>query len=222
MSFTHEEINAFPEERLRMVENQLVRRDIVDARVLDAMRRVPRHLFIPRVGWEEAYHDHPIAIGCGQTISQPFMVAAMTELLRVTPRSRVLEIGTGSGYQTAILASLAGEVISMERHEALASQARATLKDLGYENVEVICGDGSLGWPERAPYDAILVTAGAPRMPEALPGQLGEGGRLVAPVGDTDIQYLYTVILRGGQYISDRGMSCRFVPLVGAQGWGAG
>jgi protein-L-isoaspartate(D-aspartate) O-methyltransferase len=172
----------FADLRHRMVTRQLRGRHLTDERVLAAMEKVPRHLFVPQSQRHAAYNDGPLPIGTGQTISQPYMVARMTELLRLTPTDRVLEIGTGSGYQAAILAELAGEVWTLERHAELAGRAAELLSQLGYENVHVITSDGSLGYPEAAPYNAIVVTAAAPSVPDALKDQLAVGGRMVIPV----------------------------------------
>jgi len=168
--------------RHRMVEEQLRARNISDERVLRAMEKVPRHLFVPETQRWAAYDDGPLSIGLGQTISRPYMVARMTELLRLTPQDRVLEIGTGSGYQAAILAELAKEVWTIERHPELAERAQRILESLGYSNVHVIVGDGSVGYPEAAPYDAIIVTCAAPAVPKPLLYQLAVGGRMVIPV----------------------------------------
>lgn len=202
-----------------MVEAQLVLRGVLDPRVLDAMRRVPRHLFLPPDQADRAYQDQPLPIGQEQTISQPYMVASMTELLALQPDHRVLEIGTGSGYQTAVLALLAREVLSVERLEPLLEAARKRLKSLGLNNISLHCGDGSLGFPEQAPYDAILVTAACPKIPPALIAQLAEGRRLVAPVGPRDLQELVLGVKTGGKLDIRRQFGCRFVPLIGQQGW---
>lgn len=170
-------------EREAMVRRQIAGRGIIDPRVLDALRTVPRHAFVPPEKACRAYEDHPLEIGSGQTISQPYMVAKMTELLELTPQSRVLEIGTGSGYQAAILAELAGDVVSVERFSHLAETARETLESLEYGNVTVVVGDGSLGWPERAPYDGIIVTAAAPALPPSLRSQLAPGDAWCVPWG---------------------------------------
>jgi protein-L-isoaspartate(D-aspartate) O-methyltransferase len=209
----------FDRQREAMLETQIAARGVRDARVLEVMRRVPRHAFVPDDCPAQSYEDHPVNIGCGQTISQPYMVAAMTELLDLRPTDRVLEIGTGSGYQTAILAELAEEIVSLERHPPLADTARALLKTLGYANVTVLCGDGTLGDPGRAPFDAILVTAGAPEAPKALQQQLAEGGRLVCPAGGRDYQSLLLITRTGNTFDTHSGMTCVFVPLIGAEGW---
>lgn len=217
--FAREEKDACQAARCSMVETQIVARGVTDARVIAAMRTTPRHLFLPRSRSEDAYGDRALPIDCGQTISQPYMVAVMTEMLQIPLHARVMEIGTGSGYQTAVLAQIADRVVTIERHRALAGEARALLTELGYANVRFIAADGSTGFPDEAPYDGILITAGAPRVPDALLGQLAEGGRLVAPVGNEQVQNLVTVIRQGNAYQYEHGMSCRFVPLVGAQGW---
>ena len=199
-----------------MIEQQLTRRGIKNFRVLDAFRRVPRHLFVPEHTLADAYEDHPLPIGDGQTISQPYIVALMTEALELTGTEKVLEIGTGSGYQTAILAELAQEVYSIERIVSLAKRAQKVLAELGYlEKVHLKIGDGSRGWPEEAPFDAILVAAGTEKVPPALLDQLSSGGRLVIPVGS----YLWSQSL--DLYLkTERGVEkqhlcgCRFVPLL--------
>lgn len=207
--------------RDRMVAEQLVRRGIRDPRVLKAMGKVPRHRFVDEALAGRAYGDYPLPIGEGQTISQPYMVALMTEALHLVGHERVLEVGTGSGYQTAILAELCGKVYSVERIKSLADRAIRSLDALGYYNVLVRIGDGSLGWREEAPFDGILVTAGAPEVPRALVEQLTPKGRLVVPVGDA-----YGQVLRKGVR-EEEGMrwedlgGCVFVKLVGDQGWPA-
>lgn len=207
-------------ERARMVREQLEAREVHDPRVLDAMRRVPRHLFVPEPLREHAYEDRPQPIGEAQTISQPLMVGLMTELLELTPADRVLEIGTGSGYQAAVLAELAAEVISIERHERLAVRARELLAWLGYTNVRIEIGDGTEGWPELAPYDCIVVTAGAPAMPQPLIEQLKPGGRIVAPIGTRLVQTLTVGVKDAAGKLSTRGYGeCVFVPLIGKHGW---
>lgn len=211
--------DVYEQRRLAMVAEQIATRDVRDSRVLEAMRRVPRHRFVPEDLREQAYEDHPVRVGCGQTISQPYMVAVMTELLSLTPTDRVLEIGTGSGYQTAILTELAQEVVSIERHAALADSARSRLKEVGYLRATVHCGDGSLGYPEGAPYHAILVTAGGPKVSLALQDQLAVGGRLVCPIGGRDLQTLVRVVRTPEGYRTEEHIQCIFVPLVGEQGW---
>jgi len=202
------------------IDEQLVARGVADPRVLDAMRRVPREAFVPESARPDAYADRALPIGAGQTISQPYMVAVMTEALKLTGAEHVLDVGTGSGYQAAVLAQLARDVISIERVPELADAARARLAALGYTNIEVVVGDGTLGVPERAPFDAILIAAGAPRAPEALKQQLStEGGRLVVPIGPPHQQTLTVVVRRGNQFTESRGIGCVFVPLIGKEGW---
>lgn len=202
-----------------MVERQLRARNIEDERVLDAMMRVPRHEFVSERDRSEAYEDHPIGIGESQTISQPYMVAVTLDALQIKSTGKVLEIGTGSGYQTAILAELAAEVYSVERHPALAQSAEEVLSRLGYENVHVFVRDGSMGLPEYAPYDAIAVSAAAPRVPATLFMQLCEGGRLVIPVGSSEAQQLLLIQKVEGQSVTRVLEGCRFVPLVGREGF---
>jgi protein-L-isoaspartate(D-aspartate) O-methyltransferase len=202
--------------RARMVERQLVARGIRDPDVLAAMRAVPRHLFVPEELRHAAYDDSPLPIGFGQTISQPYMVACMTEAVRVNVRSRVLDVGAGSGYQTAVLAELAGEVFAVERVAVLEEQARERLATMGYDNVVVKLGDGSLGWSEHAPFDGIIVAAAAAQAPPPLLDQLAEGGRLVVPLGDAHRDQVLTIYERhGDDFVVERGLRCRFVPLVG-------
>ncbi len=197
-----------------MVREQLAARGLSDVRVLEAMRTVPRHEFVPEELREQAYEDHPLAIGEGQTISQPLIVAAMLEHLALRESDRVLEVGAGSGYVTALLAVLCAQVFAVERFGSLAARARATLRRLDYRNVEIRTGDGTLGWAERAPYDAILVSAAAAEVPAALFEQLAEGGRMVAPVGPRDVQELQLIRkVRGQRQVTVLG-GCRFVPLV--------
>jgi len=204
--------------RSRMVACQLRGRGIADERVLQAMGRVPRHEFVAEGDRDQAYEDYPLPIGAGQTISQPYMVGLMLEELELTPTDRVLEVGTGSGYATALLAELAAEVVSVERHPSLAARATELLARLGYANLKVIVGDGALGFPPAAPYDAILVSAAAPAVPPALLAQLAEGGRMVIPVGLSDSQQLLLIHMQGRQpHVSLREM-CRFVPLVSGVG----
>jgi protein-L-isoaspartate(D-aspartate) O-methyltransferase len=205
--------------RANMVAQQLIKRGIDDPRVLQAMRDVPRHLFVPKSQRAQAYEDIPLAIGHEQTISQPLMVAIMTGALQLRGRERVLEIGTGSGYQAAILSRLAGVVFSIERIPALAARACATLARAGVMNVHVLIGDGSLGLPEHGPYDAVLVTAAAPKLPPALVDHLRPGGRLVIPVGDRHEQTLIRLTVTDDGPRVERLGGCRFVPLIGQQGW---
>ena len=204
-----------------MAEHQLERRGIRDPLVLEAMRSVPREAFVPPELAEEAYADGPLPIGEGQTISQPYIVALMVEALELRRGERVLEIGAGSGYAAAVLAEIAAEVYTVERHAPLAREARERLRALGYENVQLRVGDGSRGWPEHAPYDAIVVAAGAPEVPEALKEQLAVGGRLVIPVGQgrTLQELLRLRRLSETQYQREELGGVRFVPLVGAEGW---
>ena len=206
-------------ERRAMVEEQLLARSVTDQRVLDAMAAVPRHEFIPEHLQGQAYQDHPVAIGSGQTISQPYMVALMTQLLELHPEDRVLEIGTGSGYQTAVLANLAREVVSIERHGELAESAHRTLRRLGYRNIRIFRGDGTLGCLEFAPYDAIMVTAGGPQVPESLKEQLAVGGRLLCPAGNRSVQRLLKIVRGRHGFREVESINCTFVPLVGAEGW---
>ncbi|MBI5167045.1 MAG: protein-L-isoaspartate(D-aspartate) O-methyltransferase [candidate division NC10 bacterium] len=205
--------------RERMVAEQLVSRGIRDPRVLEVMGRVPRHLFVEEALASRAYSDYPLPIGEKQTISQPYMVALMTEALELEGMERVLEIGTGSGYQTAILADLSAKVYSIERIKSLADRATRLLDQLGYYNVLIKVGDGTLGWKEEAPFDGIMVTAAAPYVPPTLLEQLGEGGRIVIPVGDAYSQILKK-ITKGKDYLRETSLaSCVFVKLVGEQGW---
>jgi protein-L-isoaspartate(D-aspartate) O-methyltransferase len=202
-----------------MVDSQLRSRDISDRRVLAAMGQVPRHRFVRPIDLPLAYADAPLPIGHRQTISQPYIVALMTQLVEPRPQDLLLEIGTGSGYQAAVLAALARRVISIERIPELAQQARGVLADLGIANVEIIEGDGTLGHAAEAPYAGIVVTAGAPRLPEALRHQLAEGGRLVLPVGSRDGQMLERWTRRGAEVQRERIAPVAFVPLIGDQGW---
>ena len=208
-----------PKARLRMVEDQIVARGIKDPRLIAAMKKVPRHLFVEEALQSQAYNDHPLPIGEKQTISQPYMVALMTEATQLTGKEKVLEIGAGSGYQTAILAELSQEVYSIERIRPLAIKARKLLYELGYFNVEIKIFDGTFGWIERSPFDAIMVTAGAPDIPHPLYEQLAMGGRLVIPIGDAYIQDLLRITkTQGGMKKEDLG-GCRFVKLIGRYGW---
>lgn len=218
-ALTDDPESIFLHNRYAMVDEQIRKRGITAPGVLQAMRRVPRHLFLPPEYRDQAYEDHPVRIACGQTISQPYMVAVMTDLLDLAPNDRVLEIGTGSGYQTAILAELVQNVVSIERFPALADDARQRLDAMGYDHVQVICADGSLGCPEEAPFDAILVTAGSPSVPIALTHQLADAGRLVCPVGTKELQTLEKVRRSGDRFLTEHSTQCIFVPLIGRQGW---
>ncbi len=204
-----------------MVAEQISSRGIEDLRVLAAMEEVPRELFVPSEKRDGAFSDAALPIACGQTISQPYIVAYMTACLAVEPHHRVLEIGTGSGYQTAVLARLAGEIYTIERVGALLTAARSLLDSLGASNVRYREGDGSLGWPEFAPFDRIMVTAAAPRVPQSLVQQLCDGGRLVIPVGGESQQTLTLVRLENGRVIETPRLPVRFVKLYGNQAWSA-
>ena len=208
-------------ERERMVAEQLVPRGIKDPRVLEAMGKVPRHLFVDEALRDKAYGDHPLPIGEGQTISQPFMVGRMTELLRLTGTEKVLEVGTGSGYQAAVLAQLAARVCAIERLAKLAARARETLERLGITNVWVRTANGTFGWPDEAPFDRILVAAGGPSVPPPLLEQLAEGGRMVMPVGQADYQRLHVIDKIGGQARVTEDSECVFVKLIGKFAWEA-
>lgn len=205
--------------RERMVHEQIAGRGIGDPRVLLAMRRVPRHAFVPKKLRPAAYEDGPLGIGQGQTISQPYMVALMTEMLELEGDENVLEIGTGSGYQTAILAVLANRVTTIERHAALLERAAAILKSFSLNNVETHVGDGTLGFPPNAPYDAILVTAGGPDVPPSLKEQLAVGGRLICPVGGREHQEILRLHRTETGFVQEPGVKCAFVPLIGEEGW---
>ena len=206
--------------RKRMVETQLLARSITDKRVIEAMLKVPRHLFVEEAMSAQAYSDSPLPIGEKQTISQPYMVALMTQLLELTGKEKVLEIGTGSGYQAAILAVVTEKVCTIERIRPLALRARKVLDSLGYLNVNIKIGDGTLGWPEESPFDAIIVTAGAPVVPEELVLQLKAGGRLVIPVGNEVEQTLLRITKQpDGSVRTEHSVGCRFVKLIGKSGW---
>jgi protein-L-isoaspartate(D-aspartate) O-methyltransferase len=205
--------------RREMVERQLLKRGIRNERVLAAMLSVPRHEFVPAELADEAYSDRPLPIGHAQTISQPFMVAAMAEALELSGGERVLEIGAGSGYQAAVISLLAREVHTVEMHEDLAVESGERLRRLGYANVHMHVGDGTLGWPDEAPFEAILVTAAAPEIPPPLAAQLAEGGRLIIPVGTTEEQRLLRAEKRDNALATRPLYHCRFVPLIGKFGW---
>ena len=205
-----------------MVETQIIARGIRDTAVIRAMSNVPRHLFVEEALRDQAYGDYPLPIGHGQTISQPYMVAVMTEALQLTGVEKVLEIGTGSGYQSAVLAEIAERVITVERIAALATKARNILAELGYHRAVVYTSDGTVGWREGAPYDAVIVTAGSPEVPRELIEQLREGGRLVIPVGTRHLQSLRRITrMADGEREEDLG-GCVFVPLIGRRGWPEG
>jgi protein-L-isoaspartate(D-aspartate) O-methyltransferase len=214
-----ETANALLDRRHQMVETQLRQRGIHDARVLAALERVPRHEFVSEPYRDQAYDDNPLPIGNAQTISQPYIVALMLELLALNPHDIVLEVGTGSGYQTALLAELAARVDSVERYPGLAAAAQSVLQRLGYTNFEIRVGDGSLGMPDHAPFDAIIVSAATPQLPQALFDQLREGGRLVVPIGPVDAQQLQQITKREGRPKISQAVGCRFVPLIGEQGY---
>jgi protein-L-isoaspartate(D-aspartate) O-methyltransferase len=211
--------DSFYPQRIAMVAAQLRQRGIRDERVLAAMERVPRHEFVRADKQHEAYEDQPVAIEAGQTLSQPYIVAAMLEAIALRPTDMVLEIGTGSGYQTAILAELAQKVYTVERHAALSTSAQERLFRLGNTSVTFVVGDGSLGLPQHAPFDAIVVSAAAPRVPESLVAQLAEGGRLIVPVGHADSQQLELVRKIEGRASATILDGCRFVPLIGREGF---
>jgi len=205
-----------------MVKEQLSQRDIRDQRVLEAMSTVPRHLFTPQEYRDLAYSDGPLPIGERQTISQPYIVALMTEMLELQGHENVLEVGTGSGYQAAVLAYLAGQVHTVERHELLAQRSEQVLRQLGLQNVFVHIGDGSLGWPDAAPYQGVIVTAAAPRSPQPLLDQLADGGRMVIPVGGMSGQFLELWRRQDDQYLHETTLPVAFVPLRGEHGWPEG
>jgi protein-L-isoaspartate(D-aspartate) O-methyltransferase len=209
----------YEKERSRMVDEQIVGRGVKDERVLAVMRKIPRHEFLPEGIRGMAYNDSALPIGEGQTMSQPYMVALMTEFLGLKGTERVLEIGTGSGYQAAVLAELCQKVYTVERIKTVADKARATLDRLGYKSVAIKVFDGTYGWKEMAPFDAIIVTAGSPDIPAPLVEQLKEGGRMVIPVGDRYGQQLVTVVKTAEGRITERSIPCVFVPLIGNHGW---
>ncbi len=211
--------NEYLVERQHMVEDHLRRRDIHDRRVLEAMVVVPRHCFVPEEHRHMAYVDGPLPIGCGQTISQPYIVALMTQMLALKGGENILEVGTGSGYQAAILGYLARQVYTIERHPSLAKQAETVLQALGYHNVHVLVGDGSQGLAEKGPYQAIIVTAAAPKAPQALLDQLDRDGRLVIPVGGPSYQFLERWQRQGDAFVSEELTPVAFVPLRGKWGW---
>jgi protein-L-isoaspartate(D-aspartate) O-methyltransferase len=202
-----------------MVKNQLIPRGIADENVLQAMGKIPRHLFVEEALVGEAYNDHPLPIGHKQTISQPYIVALMTEALELTGKEKILEIGTGSGYQTAILAELSDRVYTVERIEPLLEKSKDLLKSLGYKNIYFKAYDGTLGWKDFAPFDAIMVTAGAPRVPDPLLKQLADGGRMIIPIGNRYSQDLLRVTRIKDRFVEKDLGGCRFVDLIGEHGW---
>ncbi len=206
--------------RKKMVQEQIINRGITNPLIIDAFLKIPRHLFVQEAMAAQAYSDSPLPIGEKQTISQPYVVAYMTDLLNLSGNEQILEIGTGSGYQTAILASLVKRVSTIERIRSLAMQARKVLDSLHLLNINIKIGDGTLGWPEEAPFDAILVPAGAPAVPEKVAAQLAPGGRLIIPVGDESNQTIIRIIKeKDGSLTRETGIGCRFVPLIGQEGW---
>ncbi|MHB8110187.1 MAG: protein-L-isoaspartate(D-aspartate) O-methyltransferase [Syntrophorhabdaceae bacterium] len=212
--------NQYQSKRQLMVETQIIPRGIKDRRVINAMLNVPRHLFVDEALWPEAYEDHPLPIGEKQTISQPYIVALMSELLQLKGTEKVLEIGTGSGYQCAVLAELADQVFSIERIHSIAKRARKIFDQLNYSNIIIHIGDGTLGWKEHSPYDGIIVTAAAPHPPKALLEQLAIGGRLVIPIGDEFTQNLFVFTREDEKnYTEEDYGGCRFVKLIGDEGW---
>jgi len=215
----HADKEKFRRQRMDMVDQQLRARDIHEPRVLAAMAEVPREKFIPPQYRHEAYADRPVAIGAGQTISQPYIVALMTQELDVQPHHRVLDVGAGSGYQTAILARLAKEVFAIERLRELAQRAEGVLRELGYRNVSLTVGDGTLGWPEHAPYDRIICGAAGPEVPASWTDQLAEGGRIVMPIGGPYTQVLVVVHKEAGRLRRRESCGVRFVRLIGKDGW---
>lgn len=212
-------MSQFATSRNRMVQEQLLGRDITDPATLEAMLEVPRHLFVDDAMQGRAYGDHPLPIGAGQTISQPYIVATMTQALGLSTSDSVLEIGTGSGYQAAVLSRICSQVHTVERINSLLARARKVFDKLRYYNIRSKLDDGTMGWPENGPYDAIIVTAGGPEVPEPLLDQLSDGGRLIIPVGDQQVQELQLACKNEGQVEISRLASVRFVDLVGEHGW---
>jgi len=213
-------LNNFKSTRQQMVDTQLIPRGIHDKRLLNAMLKVPRHVFLDEALWPQAYEDHPLPIGEKQTISQPYIVALMTELLHLTGKEKVLEIGTGSGFQTAVLAELAGQAYTIERLPAIAKRARKVFDDLQYTNIVITISDGTAGWKEHSPYDGIIVTAAAPNAPQPLLEQLAIGGRMVIPIGNEFSQDLIVYTREEkNKYFEENHGGCRFVKLIGEFGW---
>ncbi len=213
------EVPEWKHERERMVQKQIVDRGVKDPRVIETMKQVPRHFFVGETYYHQAYNDFPLPIGSQQTISQPYMVAVMTELMELKGPEKVLEIGTGSGYQTAVLALLCDRVYSVERISELASSARQRLTNLGFKNINIMVGDGSLGWPAFSPYDGIIVTAGSPGIPDELISQLADKGIMILPVGGEYAQTLNVIKKHKGRIYRKELFGCAFVPLVGKSGW---
>ncbi|MEK7482994.1 MAG: protein-L-isoaspartate(D-aspartate) O-methyltransferase [Planctomycetota bacterium] len=209
--------DLYQSKRLEMVHHQLQNRDILDPKMIQVFREVPRHEFMEPASRYLAYEDYPVSIGEAQTISQPYIVALMTQSLQLTGNEKILEIGTGSGYQTAILSRLCKKVVTIERLESLSKKAQTALKN--YSNIRFVIGDGSLGFPQEAPYQGILVTAGAPKVPTELEQQLAEGGRIIIPTGTLDLQDLLIGIKKSGTITYSSMGGCRFVPLLGQSGW---
>ena len=212
-------VDDYTQARERMVHEQLMGRDVQDPLVLAAMQQVPRHLFVEESLRDQAYEDHPLPIGEGQTISQPYMVARMAEVLKLAESERVLEVGTGSGYLAAVLAEQGAEIYSIEFHDSLATRAQTVLHELGYDNISVCIGDGTLGWEEEAPFDAIVVSAASPGLPRPLLAQLRMGGRLVVPMGEEDLQTLVCIWKEPSEMREEYFGECRFVKLQGQYGW---
>ncbi|VAX28963.1 Protein-L-isoaspartate O-methyltransferase [hydrothermal vent metagenome] len=219
MNSVDRSVQSFSGQRRKMVAEQVAERGIKDLRIMEAMNRIPRHMFVHETFQHKAYGDFPLPIGDNQTISQPYIVAAMTEVLKLKNTDRVLEIGTGSGYQTALLAELAGQVFTIERIRSLGLKAQRLLEQLNYMNIVFKVFDGTYGWPDQAPFDVILITASTKEIPKMLVDQLGEKGRLVAPVGDLDKQSLTVLTKENGRITSQEIGYCKFVPLVGRYGW---
>jgi len=212
-------MDKFFSARKKMVEDQLIKRGIKNQKVLDTMLKIPRHLFVNEKDQKDAYNDSPLGINCSQTISQPYIVALMTELIEPDKNKKVLEIGTGSGYQTAILAELCSTIFTIERHKELTDKSEKKLKRLGYNNIQFKTDDGTIGWIEKSPFDAIIVTAAAPEVPDNLVKQLKDQGRIVIPVGTHFQQTLELILKRGDSYINKTICGCVFVPLIGKLGW---
>lgn len=215
-------MDRYAAKRRRMVEEHVLKMGVTDERTLEAMRAIPRHLFVDQALVDRAYDDWAGPIGSGQTISQPYTAGMLAQLAKFTGAEKTLEVGTGSGYQTAILASLADTVYTIERFASLSNSARKIFNQLNFKNIICVVGDGSGGLPKEAPFDVIVVTAGSPKIPEPLALQLADGGRMVIPVGDEDGQRLHVVTRKGDRFLVARKETCSFVPLVGEHGWNRG